>query len=218
MISFPSAGVLALVATLLGGPAAAAGPVPFDQSWQEQRFPRLAANSYAFRGKTLGLRSEGAVSLAWRGLDASFWSARQAEWDWQVDAGTPPTDLTRKGGDDRNIALYFVFVPRDRAEDASESSLRRLLRDRDARVLVYVWGGAHDRNQMLDSPYLGDRGKTVVLRPSGSGAHRETVDLAGDYARAFGGSPGALVGLAVSGDSDDTDSRIDARIDNLVLR
>jgi hypothetical protein len=43
------------------------------------------------------------------------------------------------------------------------------------------------------------------------------VDLAGDYARAFGGSAGALVGLAVSGDSDDTDSTISAAIANLSL-
>lgn len=207
-----------LLAALCAQPVVAAGPVPFDPTWQEQRFPRLAANSYAFGGKSLGLRSEGAVSLAWRALDPAFWSVRNASWSWQVAQSTPATDLTRKGGDDRNIALYFVFLPQDKAARAADAGLRRLLRDRDARVLVYVWGGGHDRNQMLPSPYLDDRGKTVVLRPAGTGSHSENVDLARDYARAFGGTPGALVGLAVSGDSDDTSSRIDARIDGLQLR
>jgi len=56
------------------------------------------------------------------------------------------------------------------------------------------------------------------LRPAGTGAHRENVDLAADYRRAFGGVPGALVGLAVSADSDDTNSRIRARVSGLVLK
>jgi len=59
---------------------------------------------------------------------------------------------------------------------------------------------------------------TIPLRPAGTGSHSERVDLAADYARAFGGAPGALIGLAVSGDSDDTDSVIRAAIGNLVLR
>lgn len=71
---------------------------------------------------------------------------------------------------------------------------------------------------MLPSPYLGERGKTVVLRAAGTGAHGEDIDLAADYARAFGSdAPGALVGIAVSGDSDDTESRIDASIRNLAV-
>ena len=58
----------------------------------------------------------------------------------------------------------------------------------------------------------------MVLRPSGTGAASENVNLARDYARAFGGSPGALVGLAVSGDSDDTGSMIEATVSGLRLQ
>ena len=70
---------------------------------------------------------------------------------------------------------------------------------------------------MLSSPYLGARGKTIVRRPSGTGSFRETVDLAGDYTRAFGGAAGALVGLAVSADSDDTNSTIRGEISGLSI-
>ncbi len=200
-------------------PAVAAGPVPFGAGWQEQTFSRLAPNSYSFQGETLALRSEGAVSLIWQRLTPGFHGARQADWHWQVSQGTPPTDLTQKGGDDRNIALYFLFLPQDKAQrGGGMSNIRRLLRDREARVLVYVWGGDHARNQVLPSPYLGNRGKTVVLRGAGTGRHSESVNLAADHARAFGTAPGALVGVAVSADSDDTQSRIVAQLEGLRLR
>lgn len=68
------------------------------------------------------------------------------------------------------------------------------------------------------APYLGARGKTVVLRGAGTGQARESVDLAADFRRAFGGQATSLVGLAVSGDSDDTDTMIRARISSLTMR
>lgn len=210
--------IAALATLAMSLSAQAKGPVAFDTAWQEQTFPRLDANSYGFGGNRLTLRSDGSVSLAWRALEPAFWSARTAAWEWAVTTGTPPTDLGRKGGDDRNIALYFVFLPQDKATRAAGAGIARLLRDRDARVLVYVWGGDHRRGQMLDSPYLGNRGKTIVLRGAGTGAHDESVDLDADFSRAFGGTPQALVGVAVSGDSDDTDSSIAARVEGLELR
>jgi hypothetical protein len=136
-----------------------------------------------------------------------------------VSLSVPATDLTRKGGDDRNAALYFVFLPQAEAQaNAGSSNIRRLLANEQARVLVYVWGGAHTRGDVLSSPYLGARGKTVVLRPSGTGQFNETVDLARDFSRAFGGPPGALVGVAVSADSDDTNTMLAGQISSLTLR
>jgi len=62
------------------------------------------------------------------------------------------------------------------------------------------------------------RGKTVVLRGAGTGAHNENVDFAADYKRAFCGAPEALVGFAVSADSDDTDSTIVAKMSGLTVK
>ena len=71
---------------------------------------------------------------------------------------------------------------------------------------------------MMRTPYLGDQGVVVIRRPAGTGTAAERVDLAADYARAFGGEPGALVAVAVSADSDDTDSVIEAQLTGLTLR
>jgi hypothetical protein len=207
-----------LALSLVAGAALAAGPVRFDGAWQEQRFSLFASNDYSFDGDRLAVRSDGTVSLVWARLPEASWRARGAAWRWSVDRSVPATDLRRKGGDDRNLALYFVFLPEAEARRARSDGIRRLLEADAARVLVYVWGGPDGQPRLQDSPYLGERGKTVALRPAGTGRVDETVDLAADHRAAFGTAPGALVGIAVSADSDDTSSAISAELSNLILR
>ena len=206
--------VCAAALCLSAWPALAA-PVSFDGSWKTQKFSLFSSNTYGFNGSSVSVASDGAVSLAYRPLPESYWSASTATWSWSVQEGVPATDLRQKGGDDRNLALYFVFLPQAEAQALKGASVRQLLTNDAARVLVYVWGGAHDRGAVLGSPYLGNRGKTIVLRGSGTGSANESVNLARDYDNAFGGGQTALVGLALSGDSDDTDSRIRASISGL---
>lgn len=57
----------------------------------------------------------------------------------------PATDLTQKGGDDRNLAVYFVFLPEAQARELQGASITRLLNEDAIRALVYVWGGDHGR-------------------------------------------------------------------------
>ena len=177
----------------------------------------FASNRYGLNGDALDVSSDGTVSLLWNALPMSVWGNRAASWTWSVDVSVPATDLTLKGGDDRNLSLYFVFLPEDVATRSQGKSIRSLLNNDDVRVLIYVWGGAHRRGEVLDSPYLGPRGRTLVLRPSGTGAESESIDLARDFQRVFGAAATSLVGIAVSADSDDTDSAIEGRISNLRL-
>jgi hypothetical protein len=127
------------------------------------------------------------------------------------------TDLTVKGGDDRNLALYFVFVNKGMADKLANASARKLLTDPDTRALVYVWGGDYPRGKILFSPYGPNSLKTVIRRSAGTGSFSENVDLARDFRRAFGQDPGALVGIGITADSDDTDGKISAVISDLVV-
>ncbi|WP_376873698.1 DUF3047 domain-containing protein [Albirhodobacter sp. R86504] len=196
---------------------ASAAPVAFSTGWQEQRLSLFSSNDYSF-GKTLGLTSEGAVSLAWTRVGQGDWGASGATWDWTVDQSVPATNLAQKGGDDRNISLYFVFVPEAEAPKLQGANIRSLLGNSDVRIIQYAWGGNHAAGQVIASPYgPAGQGVTIALRQAGTGAYREAVDLDADYRKAFGTERGALVGLAVSGDSDDTKSVIRAAIGNLSL-
>lgn len=207
---------LTLALALVAG-IANAGPVSFSSGWNHQRLSLFSSNDYSF-GSSLGIVSEGAVSLAWKSLARSDWDATSASWSWGVSQSVPATDLRRKGGDDRNISLYFVFLPEADAIRLEGSGIARLQRNANVRILQYAWGGNHSRGAILPSPYAPGQGVTVALRQAGTGSHSENVDLARDFAAAFGGQPGKLVGVAVSADSDDTDSVINATVSGLAVR
>lgn len=208
---------LALAASLFTAPAVMAEQISFNKSWKEQKFSLFSKNKYSFKGSTLGVKSDGAVSMAYRAVPEKLWGSSKASWKWSVDQSVPVTDLRKKGGDDRNLAMYVVFLPEADAQNLKGAGIRKLLGSKAARVLVYVWGGNHGRGKLLASPYLGARGKTVILRNAGTGSHAESVNLASDYKRAFGGSKGAVVGIAISADSDDTDTNVRGKISNLSL-
>jgi hypothetical protein len=197
--------------------AGAMAAVPFSQ-WQEQRFSLLSGSDWRKGAEAVSVTSEDSVSLIWTSLPETAWDARAASWRWQVEESVPPTALDLRGGDDRNLSLYFVFMPGDVARENRGASIRRLMRIEQARVLMYVWGGDHARGAVLPSPYLGAQGRTVVLRPAGTGGHSERVDLAADYRRAFGAEAPAVVGLALSSDSDDTGGTVRAALADLSLR
>ena len=210
--------ILASLLAFTIGTAGFAGPVSFATGWQEQRLSLFSSNDYRF-GQTLQMLSDGSVSIAWTRVGRGDWDSTGASWSWSVDESVPPTDLGRKGGDDRNISLYFVFVPESMAPDLEGAGIRSLLGNEAVRIIQYAYGGNHARGQVIRSPYgPPGQGVTIALRQAGTGSFTENVDLAADYARAFGGEKGALIGLAVSGDSDDTDSMIRAAIGNLTLR
>ena len=205
----------AIMASFLAAPLSA-GEIDFSSGWNEQKLSLFSSNDYAF-GETLEIGSDGTVSIAWTRLPQEEWSARSASWDWSVSEGTPPTDLSVKGGDDRDISVYFVFVPEARAQELMEANIRSLLGDEDVRVLQYIWGGSNEVGSVFASPYQPEQGANVILHGSGTGEASEEVDLSADFREAFGEDPGALVGLAISADSDDTETSIRATVSDMML-
>lgn len=192
--------------------------IPFDTGWEELTFRRIPPTGYRLGGETLGILAERSSSVIWRALPDTARAARRASWSWSVAQSVPATDLSRKGGDDRNAAVYFVFADADTAARIGPgTSLTRLLSRRGVTALIHVWGGQQAPGTIVPSPYMRGRGVSVIRRAAGAGSFGESVDLAADHTRAFGAPPQALVGLAVSADSDDTESRIEATISGLNL-
>jgi len=208
----------AALALLLVPSAAFSQQVMFGPGWKEQRFSMFSSNDFGLNGETMSVRSDDTVSLMWTALPEALWDSREASWFWSVERSVPPTDLTVKGGDDRNLSLYFVFLPREAAEAARGEGVMSLLENEDARVLMYIWGGDHAPGVILESPYMDERGRIVIVRGAGTGAAIEDVNLARDHREAFGSEPENLVGIAVSADSDDTGTDVVAEIGRLRFR
>ncbi|MGD1886692.1 MAG: DUF3047 domain-containing protein [Cohaesibacteraceae bacterium] len=200
------AAALSFAAVMAVGPAFAARPIGFD-GWQSWTFRGIPPTGFSFQGNTVTINADQSASVVYGLVPADARQATRASWQWQVAEGVGPTNLAARGGDDRAIALYFVFVSPDVAAGYSERTppMSRLLSLRDARTLIYVWGGNASRGTVLDSPYLRGRGKTVILQPAGSGSWKtENVNLAADHRRAFGSDAQTLIAVGVSSDSDDT--------------
>ncbi|MFO7806552.1 MAG: DUF3047 domain-containing protein, partial [Paracoccaceae bacterium] len=141
----------ALALSLLATPALA-GPVDFSRGWQEQRLSLFSSNTYSF-GQTLQMTSEHTVSIAWSRVPQADWDSTGASWTWSVSESVVPTDLSVKGGDDRNLSVYFVFVPAETAPDLASAGIRALLGRSDVRVIQYAWGGNNPVGQVIPSPY-----------------------------------------------------------------
>lgn len=129
---------LAFIASLIAVPAVNAEQLSFNSSWKEQKFSLFSKNKYNFKGTALGVQSEGAVSMAYCAVPEGLWDTSTASWNWSVDQSVPATDLRKKGGDDRNLALYVVFLPEAEAQKLKGAGIRKLLGSDAARVLVYV--------------------------------------------------------------------------------
>ena len=174
--------------------------------WHYLSFPgRQGAQFRASSENTVIVRAEAGVGVLWRPVPLELSGASYAQWRWRVMTGVGPTDLTKKGGDDRALAIYFVFV--DGPEAVEGSDLMELLRQREGYLLMYVWGSSSTPGTILPSPYFNGRGRTIVKRSADSPTgvwFKETADVRGDFRSAFGRLPGTLVAVAVSSDSDDT--------------
>jgi hypothetical protein len=173
------------------------------------------------------IRAEGTGAFLSRNVSAT---ASCLTWRWRVDAGPPATDLARRGGDDRAIAIsvgFAGFAPSaglvqrtQHAAAQAQAGDHRLPRS----VLSYVWGGTgREAGQagFFPSPWTGGMTAVRVLRPAAAPRGQwveERVDLGADWRAAFGGAEvPPLMQLVISTDVEDTGARVDAQVENLRL-
>jgi len=190
--------------------------------WRHGEYPGLRPARFTATGEQ-GLRIEGhgTGSFVWRRVSGV---AQCLSWRWRVDEGPPPTDLTRRFGDDRAISVAVGFAgfpsragPWQRAQHAiAQGAAGNHTLPRS--VLIYSWGGTGREPVRFYSPWLGQLGKVHPLRHARSETGRwfeERVDLDADWRAAFGGDPPHLQEIAIGTDVDDTSSRVDAQIDRI---
>ena len=142
-------------------------------------------------------------------------------WRWKVLKGLPPTDQSLKGGDDRPIAVHVWFEPTVATAGFFRTMADMLGFDMPGRGLIYVWGGlGAGEGEVLINPYNAERSRIIILRggrPPENVWMAERVDMAADYRRAYGEDPPPPMYIAISGDSDDLQSKSLALIRDLIV-
>lgn len=212
----------------LAQPLVPNGPDLEAAGWRPMVFRGRQATRFESAGAaTIRVDGSGSSSMLSTPLRIDPAEYRCLTWRWIVDESTlPPTDLGKRGGDDRHliVSLGFAYDPaRASLGERMRYTLARQQAGREipARVLFYVWGGAHPRDAWLASPYMDGAGFIKVVEPAPGPRARwvdVAVDFAADFEARFGMAPPPVVELALGGDTDDTGTRTQGRIADIRVK
>jgi hypothetical protein len=221
-----------VLAPLLGGAASpgAAPPELEADGWRKVQWDGIRPAEFS-RTASGGVRIQGLGQGSFIARPMTGPAACLA-WRWRVDAGPPPTDLTRRGGDDRAISLSVGFtgfspaagfaLRTQHAVAQATAGQRSLPRS----ALSYVWGGtgregANSPTGFFQSPWTPGITMLRVMRPADAPRGQwveERVDLGADWRAAFGGTEvPPMLEIVISMDVEDTGARVDAQVENIRL-
>ena len=217
---FAGLALLMSPAPLLAADSVTVPVTPGLSGWQEITFSDFTPNRWGVEDGALTVESDRGSSVLYAAVSADPAQTPMLRWRWRVDAAPAPTDLTRKGGDDRALSLTVGFAYEPEKASFGERMKRMLVEtaagsDAPGRIIALVWGGPLASPDLQPHPYSGDSGAQLFLRaataPTGAWVEQE-VDLAALYRARFGSEPPRVVNLAISSDGDDTGTNVRARI------
>jgi hypothetical protein len=141
----------------------------------------------------------------------------RVRFSWKVPALIEQADLALRDKDDAPVRIVLAFEgdrSRLSAKDAALSELAHALTGEPMpyATLMYVWCNQRAPGTVVNSPRT-DRIRKIVVESGGArlGTWLDYErDIRADYERAFGEAPGALVGIGIMTDSDNTRSRTQA--------
>jgi hypothetical protein len=134
-------------------------------------------------------------------------------FSWKVPQLIEAADLATREADDAPVRVILAFDgdrSRMSAKDAMLSELMRTLTGEEMpyATLMYVWCNKRAPGTVVRSPRT-DRVRKLVLESGPERLHRwldYERDVRADFEKAFGEPPGALIGIALMTDSDNTRS------------
>jgi hypothetical protein len=138
-------------------------------------------------------------------------------FSWKVPALIEQADMALRDKDDAPVRIVLAFEgdrTRFSERDAALSELVHALTGEPMpyATLMYVWCNRREPGTVIRSP-RSDRIRKLVVESGPRRLNRWLEyerDIRADYVRVFGEQPGALIGIAIMTDSDNTRSRAQA--------
>jgi hypothetical protein len=141
----------------------------------------------------------------------------QLQFSWQVSGLINNADMALRDSDDSPVRLVLVFEG-----DRSKFSMKNAMLSELAQTmtgepmpyatLMYVWCNTRAPGSVIINPRT-DRIRKLVVE-SGKGRLNQWLDyqrdIAADFEQAFGEPPGALLGVGLMTDTDNTRSKAQA--------
>jgi len=192
-----------------------------NAQWQHQIFPGKQATRYVYarEGDRDAIRSEAksSASALRHPVYVAAEQLGQLKFSWKVPALIPEADMALRDADDSPVRVVLVFEG-----DRSKFSMKNAMLSELAQAmtgepmpyatLMYVWCNTRAPGSVVINPRT-DRIRKLVLE-SGEGRLNQWLDyqrdIAADFEAAFGEPPGALVGIGIMTDTDNTRSKAQA--------
>jgi hypothetical protein len=200
----------------LASSATSGGP-----AWQHYPLPGKQPSQFSYVRKdgrdAMLAHSKSSASMIRRAVRIEPDDLGNVRFSWKVPDLIAQADMALRETDDSPVRVVLAFEG-DRnkfsGKNAMLSELARALTGEEMpyATLMYVWCNTRLPGSVIVNPRT-DRIRKLVVE-SGAGRLRQWVDyernIRADYEKAFGEPPGALVGIGIMTDSDNTRSTTQA--------
>ena len=207
-----------------------------DQAaWHEVRFPAKSPTVYALdtrapldgNGQRTALKADArsSASMLRKAVRIEPDDLAHIAFSWLVPALINEADMANRDFDDSPVRLVLAFEG-DRGtfspKNAMLNELTRLVTGEEMpyATLMYVWCNQRPVDSVILNPRT-DRIRKLVVESGPQGVKQWRSyerDIRADFVRAFGEAPGALVGIGLMTDSDNTHSNSIAWYGPIALR
>jgi Protein of unknown function (DUF3047) len=185
------------------------------QNWQTYHLPGKKATQFSAvpmdgRGAMLAV-ADSSVSLLRKQVRIPSSELQNVKFSWKVPKLIEAADMAQRDGDDSPVRVVLTFEGNRAnwsAKNAMLSELSQVITGEELpyATLMYVWCNARAPGSIIHNPRT-DRIRKIVVE-SGSKNLNQWLDyerdIKADFERAFGEAPGALLGVALMTDSDNT--------------
>ena len=236
LLSLLAAWLLAGCATLPGSIRVDASPwallsgatTPGAAPWTHKPLPGKAETRFRYErheGRdAIAVQADASASLLRQSVRIESPALGRLHFSWKVPALIPGADLGIRDKADGPVRIVLAFDgdrSRFSPRDAALSELVRALTGEELpyATLMYVWSNARRPESVVRNART-DRIRKLVVESGAARLHQWVDyerDIRADYQRAFGEPPGALVGIAIMTDSDNTASQARAWYGPLLL-
>lgn len=198
-------------------------------AWQAVRLPGKQTTEFVLKQHTsrevVQAKAQSSASMLRRNLRIEPDKLGTLEFSWHVPALIAGADVGQRESDDSPARLVLAFDG-DRANFSpknamlNELSLALMGEPMPYATLMYIWCNKRPVGTVVQNPRT-DRVRKLVVA---SGPHhlnqwlRFERDVRADFELAFGEAPGALLGIGVMTDSDNTQSNAVAWYGDIALR
>jgi hypothetical protein len=195
-------------------------PPPWE-NWAHKAFPGKAPSLFDYirlDGRdAIAVRADASASMLQQPLRIEPAELGRVRFSWKVPALIEQADMALRDKDDAPVRVVLAFDGDRSRFSARDAALAEMVQavsgaEMPYATLMYVWCNKREPGTVIRNPRT-DRIRKLVVE-SGPGRLNQWLDyerdIRADYERVFGEKPGALVGIAIMTDSDNTRSRTHA--------